>query len=139
MTYGVKAYREELDTFISSAELIHIFRKYEESEDYREELEELVKSTAKLGLTLPLPSGRLGNHVALALEIGAFNTTLYLLSNYDQLGLERSCYASSLRADERWTMKDHLESALYLYHDDLEYDTGKNDAIGYLKKKLNVK
>lgn len=138
MVEPVKEHREQIARFVASANLVNIYNLFEENDAYADDLEDAVKETSHFGLSLPLPSGRVGNHVALALELGDFYTASFIMSNYDRLGLKHTAYASTLNDECEWTLRDHFDSALYVYEDDLTEDA-KEQPIGFLKRKFNVK
>ena len=138
MVQPVKEHRDKIDRFVAAANLVNIYNLFEDDDNYADDLEDAVMTTSHLGLSLPLPSGRVGNHVALALELGDFYTASYIMSNYDRLGLKTSAYASTLNDECEWTLRDHFKSALYVFADDLQNNV-KEQPIGFLKRKLNVK
>jgi hypothetical protein len=135
MAEGLKEYRQQIADFVTSAKVINAILAYEESEDNEELLENIVKETSET--TLFLPSGRRGTHIALSLELGCLNTALYLMSNRNKLGLYIPRYSSYLDGEMGWTLRDHFDNALYVY-EGLKEDESKKDAIGYLRRSLNI-
>ncbi len=70
---------------------------------------------------LPLPTGRWGNAIALALEINNYIAAEYLIENAKRLKLNTDYVVSELGGRNKWTLKDE-----YLYSQ-LTYDDDIND------------
>ncbi len=100
--------------FIKAASLVEYMRKYSYYMD--EKNRESLDYYAELSEGLPLPSGRWGNAIALALEINNYVVAEYLIENSDRLKLYTNTVVSELGGKNPWSLKDE-----YLYSQ-LTYD-----------------
>lgn len=71
------------------------------------------------GLGLPLPSGRWGNAIALALELNEYIAAEYLIKNAKRLGLETSTVVSELGFKNPWTLKEEYLYSLLTFDEPL--------------------
>lgn len=94
--------------FIDSVDLVSHMNKYAYSMDEKER--NLVDFLAKYSEGLPLPSGRRGNAIALALEVNNYVAAEYLIENAERLNLDTNTVVSELGGANRWSLKDE-----YLY------------------------
>ncbi len=96
--------------YISAFHLLQSMESY--STNLTKETEKRLNSFAYLssGKGIPLPSGRWGNAIALALEINDYVSAKYLIENAEELRLETNTVVSELGGINPWGMKDE-----YLY------------------------
>ena len=100
--------------FITAANLVTCMNeyRYHMDENNRKSLDTLTLFSKGL----PLPSGRWGNAIALALEINNYVAAEYLIENADRLWLDTNTVVSKLGGKNPWSLKDQ-----YLYSQ-LTYD-----------------
>ena len=94
--------------FIDSAELVSHMNTYAYS--MNENDRKLVDFLAEHSEGLPLPSGRWGNAIALALEVNNYIAAEYLIENAERLKLDTNTVVSELGGVNPWSLKDE-----YLY------------------------
>ena len=84
MNYKVLELEKRKNAYIKASSLVEFMRNYSNSldEDERKKLEIL----AEVSNGLPLPSGRWGNAIALALELNDYTSALLLIQKSEELG-----------------------------------------------------
>lgn len=75
------------------ASLYHALEKYALYEN-NESKEELVCLINAISAPMPLPSGRIGNSLAVALEMNIYKGALFIIQNADELGVDMECVSS---------------------------------------------
>lgn len=94
--------------FMKASALVTCMTKYS---DYLDEKDRNnLDFFAQISEGLPLPSGRWGNAIALALEINNYVAAEYLIENSDRLGLDINTIVSEFGGKNPWSLKDE-----YLY------------------------
>ena len=94
--------------FIYSAYLTYYMDQY--SSYMKEENQDALDYFAKFSTELPLPSGRWGNAIALALELHHYDVAEYLIEHADEFCLLTDSIVDELGVEKPWSLKDE-----YLY------------------------
>lgn len=103
--------------FIKAATLVTCMNKYSYYIDEKDRKE--LDVFAQISEGLPLPSGRWGNAIALALEINNYNAAEYLIDNSDRLGLDTDTVVSELGYKNPWGLKDEYLFSQLTYEDEI--------------------
>ena len=90
--------------YINAANLVTYMNNYSYNMD--DENRSTLDVLAQISDGLPLPSGRWGNSIALALEINNYVAAEYLIDNSDRLELDTSTVVSELGGKNAWSLKD---------------------------------
>lgn len=94
--------------FINATNLVTYMNNYMYNVDEKDI--ETLDFFAEFSEGVPLPSGRWGNAIALALEINNYVAAEYLIENADRLKLDTDTVVSELGGKSAWSLKDE-----YLY------------------------
>ncbi len=142
--------------YMKAVNLVKYMEKYSASLSYEDK--EMLDTLASLSDGMPLPSGRWGNAIALALEINDYVSAKYLIENAEKLNLETNRVVSEFGGKNPWGLKDEFLFSLLTFEpldDDLinemkkncsdeqiqkaiEYDNRQLEAIGSLEKQLSI-
>ena len=104
MNYKVLELEKRKNAYIKASSLVEFMRNYSNSlnEDERKKLEIL----AEVSNGLPLPSGRWGNAIALALELNDYTSALLLIQKSEELGLSTDKVVSEYGWKNTWNLKE---------------------------------
>jgi hypothetical protein len=92
------------DAYLNAANLVRFMEDY--GMEKEEEARKLLDLFASISDGLPLPSGRWGNAIALALEINNYVAAEYLINNAEELGLETNTVVSELGFKNPWGLRE---------------------------------
>ena len=92
------------NAFLDSCHLVKAMEDY--SRNPSEQSEKVLSLYAQISKGIPLPSGRWGNAIALALEINDYISAEYLIDHAKELELETNTVVSELGGKNAWPMKD---------------------------------
>ena len=116
-----KAYR-------AYAELTEAFSEYDYDVDRKIAAEKITYCLALHDGGYPLPSGRWGTPLAVALENHQFSSAKYLLNNKEELNIDVNSVSSNLGGEDPIGLADELAFALSYY--DLESEIRALEFIG---------
>ena len=104
MNYKVLELEKRKNAFIKASSLVEFMRNYSNSldENERKKLEIL----AEVSNGLPLPSGRWGNAIALALELNDYTSALLLIQKSEELKLSTDIVVSEYGFKNPWNLKE---------------------------------
>lgn len=103
--------------FLNATNLVTYMNKYsyDMDEKYRKALDLFIEFSEGL----PLPSGRWGNAIALALEINNYVAAEYLIENADRLKLKTDFVVSELGFLNPWSLKEEYLFSLLTYDEEI--------------------
>lgn len=104
--------------FINATNLVTYMNKY--SYDMSEKNRKTLDFFTEYSEGLPLPSGRWGNVIALALEVNNYAAAEYLIENAERLKLRTDFVVSELGFKNPWSLKDEYLYSLLTYDDKIE-------------------
>lgn len=90
--------------FIKAANLVTYMNNYRYNMDEKDR--KTLDVFTQISDGLPLPSGRWGNAIALALEVNNYVAAEYLIDNSDRLELDTNTVVSELGGKNAWSLKD---------------------------------
>ncbi len=103
--------------FIDAAHIVNYMNKYSR---YMGELDRTILDFfIKCSSGLPLPSGRWGNAIALALEINDYIVAEYLINNSERLMLDTDTVVSELGGKNAWSLKDEYLFSQLTYEEEI--------------------
>ena len=119
------------NAFLNATNLVTYMNKYsyDMSEKYRNALDLFTEFSEGL----PLPSGRWGNAIALALEINNYVAAEYLIENADRLKLKTDLVVSELGFENPWSLKDEYLFSLLTYDEEIASKTEQDSDEEYKK------
>lgn len=103
--------------FSNAAKLIHYMEKYSFSLSVN--ANKHLDYYAKTSAGLPLPSGKWGNAIALALEFNNYEVAEYLIENAERFNLDTKSVASDFGGKNRCSLKDMYLFSRLSYDDKL--------------------
>ena len=112
----IEQLKNRKSAFLIAANLVTCMNRY--SYYMNEKDRELLDLFIKISQGLPLPSGRWGNAIALALEINNYVIAEYLIKNADRLGLSTDFVVSELGFKNPWNLKDEYLFSQLTYDED---------------------
>lgn len=133
MNYTIIQLRIKKQAYISAANLVNAMQEY--SDNYDEKTKKILETHALFSDGMPLPSGRWGNAIALALEINDYVSALHLIENASKLELETDTIVSELGFNNPWGIKDEFlfsESTYEPYSISKESYSNEEDYKEYL-------
>lgn len=104
------------EAYLKAADLVEAMTEYAYTRTKNSRL--LLELRAITSDGLPLPSGRWGNAIALALEINNYIAAEYLINNASALNLETETVVSELGNTNPWGIKDEYLFSLLTYDKD---------------------
>ena len=138
--------------FIKAANLVTYMDKYRYYMDKNNR--DIIDTFILISEGLPLPSGRWGNAIALALEVNNYVAAEYLIDNANRLKLDTNTVVSELGGKNPWSLKDEYLYSQLTYDDELlekakgqsednykeyvNYITRNKEANERLEKKLSI-
>lgn len=142
--------------YMKAVNLVKSMERYSTSISDKDK--DLLGSLASLSEGMPLPSGRWGNAIALALEINDYVSAEYLIENAEKFNLETNRIVSELGGKNPWGLKDEFLFSLLTYDslsadlinemkniyseeevkESIEYDKRQLEAIKRLEKQLAI-
>lgn len=142
--------------YMKAVNLVKAMERYSTSISDKDK--DLLGSLASLSEGMPLPSGRWGNAIALALEINDYVSAEYLIKNAEEFNLEINRVVSELGGKNPWGLKDEFLFSLLTYNslnadlinemkkiyseeeiqESIEYDNRQLEAIQKLEKQLEI-
>ena len=118
------------EAYRAYAELTEAFSEYDYNVDRKIAVEKIKYCLALHDGGYPLPSGRWGTPLAVALENHQFSSAKYLLDNKDELNIDVNSVSSNLGGEDPIGFADELAFALSYY--DLESEKRALESIGEL-------
>lgn len=116
-------------SFLRASSLITYMNKYSY---YMEEKDrEILDIFTEISDGLPLPSGRWGNAIALALEINNYIAAEYLIENADRLKLEKDFVVSELGGKNSWSLRDEYLFSQLIYEEEIMSKIEQDNEDGY--------
>ena len=106
-------------SYMDACRLVSVMEKY--SYSLLESDEEQLRLYASISQGMPLPSGRWGNAIALALETNNYISANYLVEHSKELNLETDKVVSEFGGKNSWGLKDEFLFSL-LTHEALDED-----------------
>lgn len=103
--------------FITAANLVNYMNNYKYYMDEKDR--KTLDVFTQISDGLPLPSGRWGNAIALALEVNNYIAAEYLIDNSDRLGLDTNTVVSELGGKNPWNLKDEYLFSQLTYEEDI--------------------
>ena len=103
--------------FIKAATLVTYMNKYSYYMDEKDRKNLDVFTQISEGL--PLPSGRWGNAIALALEVNNYVAAEYFIENADRLELDTNTVVSELGGKNAWSLKDEYLYSQLTYEEEI--------------------
>ena len=103
--------------FIIAANLVAYMDKYSYYMDEKDR--EALELFTQISGRLPLPSGRWGNAIALALEVNNYVAAEYLIENSDRFDLDTNTVVSELDGKNPWSLKDEYLYSQLTYEEEL--------------------
>ena len=103
--------------FIKAATLVTYMNKYSYYMDEKDRKN--LDVFARISEGLPLPSGRWGNAIALALEINNYVAAEYLIDNADRLELDTNTVVSEFGGKNAWSLKDEYLYSQLTYEEEI--------------------
>lgn len=95
-------------TYKKFAILCNVLEEFSINDDVktRENLMAIAKS---INIGLPLPSGRYGNVLAVALEMQFYQGALFMIKNADELEIDLTCISSEFGGNNAWDAQQTFE------------------------------
>ena len=132
--------------FTMAAELVNVMDEYGYKMNDISGLR--LESLAGISGGMPLPSGRWGNAIALALEINNYVAAEFLIENAEELNLDTNSVASELGGKNVWSLKEEylysqltyegIDDGLMLCKEDYQEMEKQKLANERLEKKLSI-
>ena len=95
-------YENSIKSYSNFAFLVNALKKYQTAKtDKNKALLELTIKCSDRGL--PLPSGRWGNQLAVALDMRLYDGAKYMIENVEKFGIDLSRVSSSLGGSDPWS------------------------------------
>ena len=103
--------------FINAANLVTYMNKYRYYMDEKDR--KTIDFFTLISEGLPLPSGRWGNAIALALEVNNYVAAEYLIENAHRLELDTNTVVSELGGKNPWSLKDEYLYSQLTYEEEI--------------------
>jgi hypothetical protein len=116
MNISIEQLKANKGAFMKTVYLTFAMEKYEKTLNEADKLE--VEMYARISNGMPLPSGRWGNSIALALETNHYICAEYLINNSQKSNLETLTVVSDLGGKESLSLRDEYLFSLLTF--DLE-------------------
>lgn len=150
--YEITQLKIKRKSFIYASILVDAMNKYRFY--MRDEDKNTIDVYATYSYGLPLPSGRWGNAIALALEVNNYYAAEYLIDNAERLELDTTTVVSELGFKNPWSLKEEFLYSTLTYENNIrpktDYETKESydnyvrsllrNNISYLgiEKRLNI-
>ena len=115
--FSITQLKQRQSAFINAANLVTYMKKYSYYMD--EENKKYLDFFTMFSEGLPLPSGRWGNAIALALEINNYVVAEYLIENADRLELDTNTVVSEFGGKNAWSLKDEYLYSQLTYEEEI--------------------
>lgn len=124
------------NAFLNATNLVTYMNKY--SYDMDEKHRKALDLFTEFSEGLPLPSGRWGNAIALALEINNYVAAEYLIENADRLKLKTDFVVSELGFENPWSLKEEYLFSLLTYDEEIASKMDQDSDEEYKKYVENI-
>lgn len=114
----IRRLKTQKNAYIGAAEMYMIMQGYKfHSDDDNKRFS--LEHYASFLQGLPLPSGRWGNVIALALEFNNYTSAEYLIDNAERLGLVTKTVVSEFGGHNAWSLKDEYLYSLLTFEEEI--------------------
>lgn len=112
-------------TFLS---LVYAYSIMKQNNEDIEDVKEKLLLTVMNEMFLPLPSGKVGNELALLIEMHEYVGAMFLLKHKDDLDIDLNCIAkTSFFSNDKTSLKEEFVVSLITYEDKSEQVLSKDE------------
>ena len=112
---------EKKNEYIKLAKLIRYLECFNKGIVLKDEYEDYIKNLTYLNMdNIKLPSGRIGNMLALALELNFYYTATFLIEHASEIGISTDIIAKKYK--KVFNIKKELDYSKSTMHDELRLD-----------------
>ncbi len=110
MSFSVEEIKRIKESMLKTSYLITKMKKY--SQEHTPEAQKRLSLAASTSDVFPLPNGRIGNPIALALEINDYSSALFLIKSAEELGLDTDEVSIDPNSNDFWNAKEEYMFSL---------------------------
>lgn len=130
--YALKQ-KQNKESFLMFAKITTSLEKYFYNQN-QETQAEIKKLITQNNINLPLPSGRIGSPLAVALELNFYTCALFLIENADTLGIDINKISSDPNGRNIWNTEETLKMSLQYFNQTINENPFQKNNIEAIEK-----